>query len=340
MKTAVYYGPGKMEIEDWPIPDVGDYDILIKTKVSLVCGTDVKTFKRGHPLFKPPTVLGHEFSGEVVAVGPKVSAAKPGDRVAVAPFISDGSCFYCDRGLGELCLSKSYLSNGSFSEYIKIDDEYATRGLVKLLPDVSWEAGAMIEPLACVVNAMLDLHLADGDTVAVVGAGPMGLLNALVARSMAKTQVVEVEMDLGRRSNASSLGFETIDPCADNPSQAIQDMTEGRGADKVILAAGSVKAVADAMALARPGGEVMLFGGFSQSETASIDPNLIHYKQVKLLGSSGFTPENFMYAGELVNNHVFDIAEVITHKFCLDDICKALDVASRTESLKVEISFC
>lgn len=299
----------------------------------------MKTFKRGHPLFKPPTVLGHEFAGEVVTVGSKVSAVKPGDRVTVAPFISDGSCFYCDRGLGELCPSKSYLSNGSFSEYIKIDDEYAKRGLVKLLPDVSWEAGAMTEPLACVVNAMLDLHLADGDTVAVVGAGPMGLLNALVARSMAETHVVVVEMDPGRRSNVSSLGFEAIDPHSQNSSQAIRDITEGLGADKVILAAGSVNAVADAMALARPGAEVMLFGGFPQSEAASIDPNLIHYKQVKLLGSSGFTPENFMYAGELINSHAFDIAGVITHKFCLDDICKALDVASSVESLKVEISF-
>lgn len=339
MRTAVYYGPGRMELEDWPIPEVGSDGILIKTRATIVCGTDVKTYLRGHPMFKPPTVLGHEFSGEVVAVGDGVSIASPGHRVTVAPFINDGSCFYCKKGIGELCTSRRLLSNGAFSEYIRIDEEYAKCGLVRLADDTSWEEGALTEPLACVVNALADLDIGDGDTVAVIGAGPMGILNAMVLRSIAGTRVVQIETDPLRRGIASSLGSETIDPGACDPVDAVRSLTDGRGADQVVLAAGSVAAIPGALALARPGGKVMLFGGLPQGQMASIDPNLIHYRQITIYGSSGFTPEDFARAGELINGKAFNLTGLITHRFKLDEITRALDIASKPESLKVEICF-
>lgn len=339
MRTAVYYGPGRIELEDWPIPEVGDDGILIKTKASMVCGTDVKTYLRGHPMFKPPTVLGHEFSGEVVAVGSGVLLASPGDRVTAAPFINDGSCFYCKKGLGELCTSRRLLSNGAFSDYIRIDEEYAKRGLVQLANDTSWEEGALTEPLACVVNALADLSIGDGDTVAVIGAGPMGILNAMVSRSVSGARVIQIETDPLRRGIASSLGFETVDPAVCDPIDAVRSLTDGRGADHVILAAGSVAAIPGALALARPGGKVMLFGGLPQGQMASIDPNLIHYKQIAVYGSSGFTPDDFARAGELINGKSFDLTGLISHRFVLEEITQALDVASKPESIKVEIRF-
>ncbi|OPZ65501.1 MAG: Sorbitol dehydrogenase [Firmicutes bacterium ADurb.Bin506] len=339
MKTAVYYGPGKMEIEEWPVPEVGTDGILIKTRASMVCGTDVKTYARGHHMFKPPCVLGHEFSGEVVAVGPKVRAAQVGDRITAAPFINCGKCFYCRAGVAELCTSRRVLSNGSFSEYIRIDEEYAASGLIKLAPDTTWEEAALTEPLACVINAIDDMNITAGDTVAVVGAGPMGLLNAMVARYVQHGRVVVFETDELRRARVASLGFETADPAAGDAVAAVRALTDGRGADQVILAAGAVSAVPLAMSLARPGGRVMLFGGFPQGQTASFDPNLIHYKQVTVVGGSGFAPEHFTRAGEMINSHAFELSRLVSHKFTLDEIVDALAVAATPESIKVEIVF-
>lgn len=339
MKTAVYYGPGKMELEDWPVPEVGSDGILIKTKAAMVCGTDVKTYLRGHHMFKPPCVLGHEFSGEVVAVGPGVRSAQVGDRITAAPFINDGTCFYCRSGVAELCTSRRVLSNGSFSEYIRMDEDYAAHGLIKLAPDTTWEEAALTEPLACVINAIDDMSIAEGDTVAVVGAGPMGLLNAMVARHVQHGRVVVLETDPLRRARAASQGFETIDPAAGDPVAAIRALSDGRGADQVILAAGAVSAVPLSMSLARPGGRVMFFGGFPQGQMASIDPNLIHYKQVTVYGGSGFAPEHFTRAGEIINSHMLDLSKVVSHRFALDDIVDALAAAGAPESIKVEIVF-
>jgi len=339
MKTAVYHGPGKIELEDWPVPEAGSDGIVVKVKVSMVCGTDVKTFKRGHPMFKPPTVPGHEFSGEVVAVGESVSSVSVGDRVTVAPFINDSVCFYCKSGVAELCTSRRLLSNGSFSEFIRLDEDYAKHGLVKLGPDVSWEDGALTEPLACALNAIEDMSIQPGDTVAVVGAGPMGLLNALIAKDLCGARVVIVEVDAQRRSRADSFGFETVDPAERNPVEAVRSMTGGRGVDQVILAAGAVAAVPEAMELSRPGGRVMLFGGFPQGQTVAIDPNLIHYKQVTLLGGSGFAPEHFFRAGELINSRAFNLSQMVSHRFPLDHIVEALGVAATPESVKVAIVF-
>ncbi|MCR4424948.1 MAG: alcohol dehydrogenase catalytic domain-containing protein [Firmicutes bacterium] len=338
MKVAVYYGPGKMEIEDWPVPPVEDRDILIRIRTSMVCGTDVKTFLRGHPLFKPPTVLGHEFAGEVVEVGAAVRSVAPGDRVTVAPFISDDVCFYCRAGLKELCPSRRYLSNGAFSEYVKIDEDYARTGLVKLSSDVTWQEGALTEPIACVVNAVSDLHITPGDTVAVVGAGPMGLLNALISRASGAGSVAVLEIDAGRRAIAGSMGFITVDPGSEDAVARIKSLTDGRGSDQVILAVGSASLIPDAMALARPGAKVMLFGGFPQGESARFNPNLVHYQQVSVIGTSGFTPEDFAHAGKLVNSRAFDLRPLITHRFRIDEIRKAIETAASTESLKVEIA--
>lgn len=339
MKVAVYYGPGRIEVEEWPVPRVGDHDILVKVRVTVVCGTDVKTFRRGHPLFRPPVVLGHEFAGEVVETGKEVREAKVGERVTIAPFISDDTCFYCRAGFKELCPSKRYLSNGTFGEYVKIDDDYAKTGLVRLAPDVSWEEGALTEPIACVVNAITDLVIRPGDTVAVVGAGPMGLLNALVARSRGAERVVVLEINERRRQVAAALGFATVDPHAEDGAAAVKALTEGRGADEVILAVGSSALIPGAMSLARPGGRVMLFGGFPQIEEAKIDPNLIHYQQITLLGSSGFTPDDFAEAGRLTNTRAFDLRSLVTHRYRIDEIREALAVAGSPDSLKVAIVF-
>src|SRR5690554_6884048 len=155
-----------MEIEEVKTPEIENpEDILIRIKRSLICGTDIKTFRRGHHAFIPPVILGHEFAGEVVATGEKVKVCTAGDQVTLPPFLNCGDCYSCQRGLFELCPNRTLLSNGSFAEYIKVSQPYAAAGMVKLAPDANLEEAALSEPLACVINAVEDCDICLGENV-------------------------------------------------------------------------------------------------------------------------------------------------------------------------------
>lgn len=339
MIAAVYKGPGIMDIEEVKTPEVEDpEDILIQVKFSLICGTDIKTFCRGHHAFTPPVILGHEFAGEVVATGEKVKVCAPGDLVTLPPFINCGNCFYCQKGLFELCPNRILLSNGSFAEYIKVSQSYAAAGLVKLPPDAKLEEAAMTEPLACVINAIEDCDLCLGDNVLIVGAGPMGLLNVLVAQMKGAGQIVVSEPVAYRRAIAGQLGALTVNPTEQDLAAVVQETTEGKGFDVLIIAVASTKVTEAVLNFARPGGRIMLFGGFPSSSTLTLDPNLIHYGQVALLGSSGFTTGQFKQAADIIIRKKIDVGQLITHRFPLLDIKKAFTLALEQQGLKVCIA--
>ncbi|WP_324669098.1 alcohol dehydrogenase catalytic domain-containing protein [Geochorda subterranea] len=337
MKAAVYGGPGKLDLMDVPRPQVAAHEILVRVRVALICGTDVKTFLRGHHSFKPGDILGHEFTGVVEEVGRDVTVCKPGDRVTVAPYVNCGYCFYCRQGLADLCVDKSYVSNGAFAEYVKLTEFHARKGLYVLPPATSLVRGAFTEPLACVLNGVGDTGIEPADVVLIMGAGPMGLLHLLVARLRGATRLVVSEPQAHRRAMASSFGAHAIHP--EEVYEVIMAYTEGRGADRVIVANAVPELVAAAMQLVRPGGRVTLFGGFAPGTTVSIDPNRIHYGRVVLVGESGFAPIHFHRAADLLatGHDALPVERLVTHRFTLDDIGQAFEVAASQQAVKVEI---
>lgn len=337
--AAVYKGPGILDLEEVKTPEIESADdILIRVKCSVICGTDIKTFRRGHHAFIPPVILGHEFSGEVVAIGDDVKTCKIGDQVTVPPFINCGDCFYCQKGLFELCKNRTLLSNGSFAEYIKISQAYAEAGLVKLPADINLEEAALAEPLACVINAVEDCDLSLGDNVLVIGAGPMGLLNVLVSQLKGAGHVIVSEPVAERRKAAQQLGTLAVDPTTQDLSSIVQETTKGKGVDILIIAIANTKVVESVLSLVRPGGKVMLFGGFPGSSTLTLDPNLIHYRQVALLGSSGFTTRQFKQAADLIMQRRINVGQLITHRFPLLEIKQAFDLAINHGGLKICIA--
>ncbi|MDI3547805.1 MAG: L-iditol 2-dehydrogenase [Halanaerobiales bacterium] len=339
MKAAVYRGPGKLKIEEVKAPIIEkDDEILVKVKVSAICGTDIKTYLHGHHAFKPPVILGHEFAGEVVEVGKDVEICDVGDNVTVAPFINCGRCLFCRKGVPELCEKRYFPSNGSFAEFVKISQSYAELGIAAIPEDIDLQEAALTEPLACVINAIDDCKIQLSDKVMIIGAGPMGLLNLMVAQLRGASQIIVSELVAERRKVASDLGATVIDPTKDDLSSFISELTDGAGVDELIIAVANTETAESVLNFVRPGGKIMFFGGFPSSSSLTLDPNLMHYRQVSLLGSSGFTPQQFKQAAELINHGKINVSKLITHSFPLQEIKDAFDLSIAHQGLKIVVS--
>lgn len=323
MKAAVYLGVGQMEILDLPDPSTGSRDVLVRVKAAGVCGTDIKTYRRGHPAFNPPVVLGHEFAGVVEKVGEEVSWLRVGDRVAVAPYVNCGKCRYCEAGRGELCEKRAHIGGGAFAELVVVPEAVAVRGVVRLPEAIPYEEGAILEPLACCVRALRYLHLARDSTLLIVGAGFMGILNALAARALFGVErVVLAEVDPERRRIAREFGFPVVDP---GPGDQNEEEMPGGEADAVILAVGAPDAFSVATRAARRGGVVHLFGGMPAGTYLPVPSDLVHYSGVSLVGSSGFAVEDFEVAAELVFARKVNAAPLLGAKFPLSAVTSAIE---------------
>lgn len=334
MKAAVYYGPMDMRWEEVETPACGAGELLVKIEASGVCGTDVKTYKRGHPMFKPPVILGHEFAGVVVAVGPDVRGYSEGDRVIAAPYVPCGRCPMCRIGEFELCENKWKLG-GAFAEYVKIGKEVAEKGMFRIPDTLSYTEAALAEPLACCLNAMDDCGLRRGDVVLIAGAGPMGLINLAVAKASGASKVLVAELNGDRRRIAEEMGAVGIDPGSGDVRGKVLEATGGKGADVLIVAIGLTEVAEQYMTLVRKGGTINLFGGFPSGSKLSVDPNLLHYDQVKLTGSFGFTPYYVENALKLIAEGRIDIKRIITHRMKLADVKEAIELVLRQQALKV-----
>lgn len=334
MKAAVYYGPGDIRWEEVEDPQCGPDDAIIKVKACGLCGTDVKTYRRGHPMFKPPVILGHEFSGEIVDIGANINNCSIGDRVVVAPYVPCGSCAMCRLGEFELCESKIKIG-GAFTQYVKVNREVVEKGMFIIPDNLEFTQATLVEPLACCLNALDDFNLHSGDTVLIVGAGPMGLINLETVKSSGAAKILVAEMHEERLSKAVELGAIGLDPSKEDISTRVMDITKGVGVDVLIIAVGLSEVAEKYIPLVRKGGRVNLFGGFPSGSTIALDPNLLHYNQVVLTGSFGFTPHYIEKALYMISEGRIDLTGVITHKMKMEDIEKAIKLAIKQEALKV-----
>lgn len=336
MKAAVYQGPGRVEVLEMVRPKAGPGEALLEVMYCGVCGTDVKTFTRGHHMFPPPCVLGHEVVGRIVELrmaGPAVRV-REGDVVAVAPYVPCYSCDMCRRGRHELCGAKGWIEGG-FAEYLRIPAAVLERGTFVVPDGISPQEACLTEPLACCINAVTDTPVKLGDTSLILGAGTMGLLMLEACKAAGAAQVLVSEPDVARRAEAQRRGAVVADPAGVPLGEWVVDMAGHAGPDQVFVCVGTVDAAVQGIGLAGNGGSVNVFGGLAGGSMLSVDARRIHYDEIVLTGSFGFTPDHFKTALDLLASGRVNVASLISHVFELAEAAKAFGVASSGQAFKV-----
>lgn len=342
MKAAVLHAPNRMELIPVADPALAAGDLLLRVRAATICGTDIRVFRgRKTAGIRYPSIIGHEFSGEIVATG-GASPFHVGQRVGVCPAIPCGHCPQCLRGRENLCpdlQAIGYEIDGAFAEFIRIPARAVELGNVHVLPDhVSDEGAALIEPLACVLNGQNKVHLQQGDTVAVLGAGPIGTLHAKLARLRGAGRVIVSEPNAARREAALQAGADVVlDPMTGDLQAAIRRETRGLGADVVICAIGIPALAAQAVGLAAKGGRVSLFAGFSKGETGTLDVNAIHYDELRLTGAFGLSRSDYEASLNMIADRRIDLSDMVTHRYPLTEIGEAFAVAESGAAMKVAI---
>lgn len=334
MKSAIYMGPGIINLEEVNKPVINANEYLIEVLCSGLCGTDIKTYKQGHHMFVPPTVLGHEFCGKIVEAGENVDSTLIGKKIVCAPYVSCGHCEMCQKGLEELCFNKIGTS-GSFTEFLIIDTEVAKKGMVVLEDNANVLEMSLAEPLACILNSIRKSNIQAGQNVLVMGAGPMGLIHVEVLKDFGCDTILVTEFNQNRTNIAKEMGAIVINPSVENVKDKIDEYTKHNGVDHIIVCVGLSSAVEEAFQYANNGTVINVFGGLKSGSMIQIDPNLIHYNNVTLVGSFGFTPTDFKLAARLLENGKVSLTKIITNTYKLSEIREAFENSSSPDVIKI-----
>jgi L-iditol 2-dehydrogenase len=341
MKAIVYYAPKDMRVETIPVPTCGNDEIRVKVDACAVCGTDLKSYHVGNPRIHAPLVSGHEFTGIVETVGSNVSGFSPGERIVMATSVSCGECYYCQQGWRNLCADVAPMGfsyPGGMAEYVTIPARALHNGHVIKVPlHVQAEHAALAEPISCTVNAVENCAIQGGETVVVIGAGPMGILNACVARGVGAQKVILAEVNDARLEQAQIFGLDRlVNPAKEDLTRIILNETGGIGADVVIVAAPAAQPQEQALEMVRKRGTVCLFASLPVGKNLlSMDSRRIHYGELRVVGTSDSTPAQVEKAVELLATNAIPAEKIATHHLSLDDILQAFDLMQSGEALRV-----
>jgi len=339
MKAQLFYGPKDIRLEDIDIPLIGNDEVLVKIKSALTCGSDLKTYKRGHPtMIKKASVFGHEWAGDIVETGCEVDGFKVGDRVAAANSIPCHNCYYCKLGRYSLCENIKY-NNGAYAEYIKIPSNILKENTYKIPDDIDYKEAALLEPLACVVHGIEESCINAGDKIAVNGAGPIGLMFIAIAKLKGAT-VISLDLSDERLGYARQLGADhTINVTkVDNQVQAVKSLTEGeRGVDVAIDATGVPRVWEMAILMGRKGAVINLFGGCMPDTSINIDTGLIHYSELTIKGVYHHTPCHVKKSFDLITSKRIDAGKFITADMPLEKLVTALELMDQQKGIKYNI---
>jgi len=341
MKAVVYYAPGDVRMADLPKPACGPGELLVKVDACAVCGSDLKSFRHGNPRIKPPLTMGHEFTGLVERLGQGAAGFAPGERVVMATTVSCGRCYYCRRGWRNICADLApmgFACAGGMAGWVVIPARALENGhVVKVPPGVPPEHACLAEPVSCAVNSMANSNLARGDTVVVLGAGPMGLLNVAVARAMGAAKVILSEVNDRRLAMAEGLGADVlVNSSREDLHARVLAETDGLGADVAIVAAPARRPQEQAVALVRRRGTVCLFASLPKGESEiTIDSRLLHYGELRLVGTSDSTPQHVAAAVELIAAGKVPAQRIVTHVLPLEQVHRAFALMEAGETLRV-----
>jgi L-iditol 2-dehydrogenase len=339
MKAVRYYGPGNLAVEEIPQPALSTGEILVQVKACGICATDVKTYRRGHPKILPGSVLGHEISGRIVAVQ-DVPGWQAGQRVVVAPYVPCGECHSCRRGHFTTCerLFEEAVDPGGFVEFVRVPPRLVRSGLLAVPEHLSDEVASFAEPVACCIHGLEALELKPDDTLFIIGDGTMGLLQAMVARAMGVGRILLSGMEPQRLAIAASLADHVIDASRQDVSQELRRLAP-QGADKVMVSVGDPATAESALQYVRKSGMLNIYAGMPKGARISIDPNIIHYDEVRLLGTFGFAPANFRTSLDYLASGKVDPAPLISAVVKIDGIQQALEDAAEYRGIKFILQF-
>ncbi len=339
MKAVRYYAPNDIRYEEVKIPELKEGEILVKVQAALTCGTDVKTFKRGHPVLikKVPSGFGHEFSGVIEKMDETVQGFSVGDRVVCANSAPCGECFYCRRGEFELCENLDLL-NGAYAQYIAVPKRIVEKNTLIIPKNLSFAQAAFAEPLSNVVHGIAKTPINKGDVVGVMGIGPIGLMFAKLAK-LKGAKVIAMGRNPLKLKMAQE--FADADVVIDvnkypDPTEFIMNYTnEHRGLDVAIECVGLPSMWEKMFSLVRKGGYVHFFGGCASGTSVNIDTKRLHYDEVKIISSFHHTPKYFREALDLIASGKIDVEKLITKHMDMKYAKKAIEMHRDGEAIKI-----
>ncbi len=345
MKAAVTYGIRDIRYEDYEMPKCPEGSILVKVHACAICGTDKRIYTVGDYRAQYPVIIGHEIAGEVVEVAPGITSVKVGDRVCVAPGHGCGHCRACKSGSPNLCVtphpSLGFKLNGGFAQYIAVPEHIFRLGFVNKIPEnLTYDEASMSEITACCINGHRTSPVAKGDTVLILGAGPAGIIHAILSKLEGAEKVIVAQRSSFRLEQAKELFGDYVDRTVcmteENLEDVVQKETDGYGVNVVYVCAPSHSAQELAIKVAGPHGKINFFGGLPKTDgIVSFEGNLVHYKELFITGASSSLPETNREALKLLSEHKIDGNKLITHKMSLEKIAEALAIAESRSCIKV-----
>ncbi len=340
MKAALLQGIKDLQIQDIDIPEIDCSEILVKVKAATTCGTDLKIYQRGYVdgVIKMPTVFGHEWAGDIVEVGNGVPWLKKGMRIRAGNSSPCLRCFMCQRGKYNLCEDMMWLW-GAYAEYIKVPARIVTLNTQAIPEHLTYEEAAVTEPLACVLRAVEKAKTQLGDVIAIIGAGPIGLLHLLTVKKKGAAKVIVSDTIDERLHFAEILGAdETINAKQEDTVEKTKKLTGGYGADVVIEAIGMPATWEQALRMVRKGGTVLEFGGCPPGTEIKVNTEQLHYGETTILGAFHTTPAYFQKALNLIASGAIPVKPLITRKMKLDNINEAFETLTTSRSdIKISI---
>jgi L-iditol 2-dehydrogenase len=343
LKASVYHAIKDFRIEEIEKPACPPKGLLLKVKACGLCGTDVRTYFGGHKSVTPPWIIGHEIAGVVEEVGSQAKGFHKGDRLAIAPVVYCGKCSFCLVGKYYLCQNIKEIAQywpGGFAEFMAIPEEALKLGNVNVIPEnLPFEEAAISEPPSSCLNVQDRAQVGIGDSVVIIGAGPVGCFHCEIARIRGALKIIMVDLLKERLKLAERFSPDLLVDSSDSGYlKKINDETEGLGADVVIVACSSIKAQQDALEIARNGGRVIFFGGLPPGKSSSsLDINLLHYKNLQVFGAYSFSPEHNRLSLKLLSKRKIDAKKYITHVIPLENIIEGIKAVEEGRALKVVV---
>ncbi len=338
MKAAMYYSLNDIRIEDVPNPKIGVDEILVEMKACGICGSDLMDW---YLRSRAPLVLGHEPAGVIVEAGKNVKGFEVGDRVFAHHHVADLTCYYCKIGDYTLCpqFGQTHLEPGGFAEYFKVPAPNLQIDTLKLPQSLSYEEATLIEPVGCCIRAQNKVGIRKGDSVAIIGAGPSGIIHSMLARISGAAQILVSDVVNYRLKMAERLGADlTVNPKQENLVKRGKEATENRGADVVIVTAPNVKAVEDSVQIVRRGGKLLLFAPTQPDQYARLSPHRLFFSEITVIPSYSVSHIETRTALQLISSGKIKARELITHRFPLSRTAEAFQTAARSkECLKVVV---
>jgi len=344
MRAVVFHGQEDVRVERVPVPPCGAEEVRVRVEACAICGSDLKTYHSGNPRMKPPMTIGHEFTGVVETVGPSVRGFAPGERIVMATSIACGECAYCRKGWSNLCVKLTPMGfsyPGGMAEYVVVPPLGVRNGhVVKVPAGLEPRHACLAEPVSCAVNAAEILGIGPGDTVVVIGAGPLGIMNLFVARELgaARTILAQREgrrLELARQFECDRL----VNTSAEDLEEVVRGETDGLGADVVIVAAPSADVQAQAVNLVRKRGRVSLFASLPVGRNMlEVDSRKIHYGELAVFGASDSTARHVARALEILQKPSFPREALASHVLPFEEFHRAIEIMSARDGMRVVLT--